>query len=120
MGFIGRKDGDATLTQISAELYVNALHNLRNSDVWLKQNPRPDEIDTVLASVLVFSCIELLTSEGGPSGYISHIRGGLQLVKRFGGKLSDSVFTSTIFKALRFLGVRPNNLKQYYNLGIMR
>ncbi|KAL7786837.1 hypothetical protein V8C43DRAFT_324185 [Trichoderma afarasin] len=104
MGFIGRKDGDATLTQISAELYVNALHNLRNSDVWLKQNPHPDEIDTVLASVLVFSCIELLTSEGGPSGYISHIRGGLQLVKRFGGKLSNSVFTSTIFKALRFLG----------------
>ncbi|KAL7911870.1 hypothetical protein GGI35DRAFT_301127, partial [Trichoderma velutinum] len=104
MGFIGRKDGDATLTHISAELYVNALHNLRNSDVWLKQKPCSDEIDTVLASVLVFSCIELLTSEGGPSGYISHIRGGLQLVKRFGERLSNSVFTSTIFKALRFLG----------------
>lgn len=106
-GFIGKKNGDARLSNISAELYVNALQSLRNSDIWLKQRPCPDEIDTVLAIILIFSRIELLTSGGGRGGYISHIRGGLQLIKRFSERLSNSFFSSTIFKTLRFIGVCP-------------
>ncbi|KAL7930160.1 hypothetical protein V8C35DRAFT_324590 [Trichoderma chlorosporum] len=103
-GFIGKKHGDARLTNFCGELYVNALRNLRNSDIWLKQSPCSDDIDATLAIIIVFSRIEVLTSECGLGGYKSHVRGGLQLVKRFSGRLSDSILTSTMIRTLRFLG----------------
>jgi hypothetical protein len=105
-GFIGKKQGDVTLINTSIELYGNALRSLRKSDIWLKRKPSSDEIDTALASILIFSRIELLTREGSSGGYMTHIRGGLQLVKQLGKRLPDTILTTTIVQKLRFLGVR--------------
>ncbi|KAM0255275.1 hypothetical protein ACHAQJ_005930 [Trichoderma viride] len=103
-GFIGKKQGDATLINVSIELYGNALRSLRNSGICLKRKPSSDEIDTALASILIFSRIELLTGEGNSSGYMTHIRGGLQLVKQLGKRLPTTILTTTVVQKLRFLG----------------
>ncbi|RFU80496.1 hypothetical protein TARUN_1707 [Trichoderma arundinaceum] len=89
---------------MSMELYTNALHSLRNSGICTKRKLSSDEADIALASILIFSRIELLTGEGSSGGYMTHIRGGLQLVKRLGERLPDSILTKTIVKKLRFLG----------------
>ncbi|KAF3076626.1 hypothetical protein CFAM422_001862 [Trichoderma lentiforme] len=74
-GFVGRKNGDAALINRSAELYSNALHGLRRSDIWVRQKPSPVDIASALASIMVFSRVELLAGEGANGGYMAHIKG---------------------------------------------
>ncbi|QYT01833.1 hypothetical protein H0G86_008847 [Trichoderma simmonsii] len=103
-GFVGRKNGDAALINRSAELYSNALHGLRRSDIWVRQKPSPVDIASALASIMVFSRVELLAGEGANGGYMAHIKGGLHLVQRFGANFPCSDLTRILVQRLRYLG----------------
>ncbi|EHK17821.1 uncharacterized protein TRIVIDRAFT_210230 [Trichoderma virens Gv29-8] len=75
-GFVSRKNGDAALINRSAELYSNGLHALRGSDIiWVRQKPSPMDIGSTLASIIIFSRVELLAGEGANGGYMAHIKG---------------------------------------------
>jgi hypothetical protein len=104
-GFVGRENGDTALINRSAELYSNALYALRRSDIWVKQKPSPEDIESALASIMVFSRVELLAGEGANGGYMAHIKGGLHLVQRFGASFPCSDLTRVLVQRLRYLGV---------------
>ncbi|RFU26764.1 hypothetical protein B7463_g9575, partial [Scytalidium lignicola] len=100
-GFVGRKTGDARLASRGTELYIDALQALRQSEIWSSQRGNND-IDAQLATTMVFSRCELLLAEG--AGYMHHVRGGLQLIKRFASRLPSSELSKLLVKKFRCLG----------------
>ncbi|KAE9382231.1 hypothetical protein N431DRAFT_458767 [Stipitochalara longipes BDJ] len=102
-GFVGRRNRDVRLTCLSIELYANALQLLRESGIWSSKR-RQLGLDAKLASIIVFSRCELFASEGGDGGYMAHIRGGLEVVKRFATGLPHSELMKMMVKKFRILG----------------
>ncbi|KAL7911479.1 hypothetical protein GGI35DRAFT_468030 [Trichoderma velutinum] len=79
------------------KLYSNALHTLRSSDIWVRQKPSPVDIGSALASIMIFSRVELLAGEGANGG-------GLHLVQRFGASFPCTDLTRILVQRLRYLG----------------
>ena len=114
-GFIGRKCDDASLTGLGMELYADALRLLRWSDI-LTSNKRQSDVEVKLASIMVLSRCELLTAEGGNGGYMAHVRGGMELVKRFATRLPCNELSKMIIKKFRLMGASVVPYKHYFGL----
>ncbi len=103
-GFIGRRRDDPGLVSRGMDLYVDALRLLHESDIWTCDKTHPD-LDSKLASIIVFSRCELFIVQAGSGGYMTHIRGGLRLLNQFATTLPRNDLTKTIVKKFRILGV---------------
>ncbi|KAH8894333.1 hypothetical protein GQ53DRAFT_839941 [Thozetella sp. PMI_491] len=103
-GFVGRRNGDEGLADLGMQLYADALYQLRTSDLWSPRKKQLD-VDAKLASIIVFSRCELFTAQAGGGGYMAHVRGGLELLRRHATRLPRNELSKMIVKKLRILGL---------------